>query len=83
MSMMQNTIEPEGRPVNVSPILLNMLSTSIGWLVNAQELNRAVEDDLKRIDSLSRMSDAELAEMGITRDQITAYVLQEMVEDED
>ncbi|GEM_PF-4642457 len=61
----------------VTPFLLSMLSTTISWLVNEDELNKAVEDHLQEIRELNAMSDGELRSMGITRDQITAYVLSE------
>jgi hypothetical protein len=77
MGMMQHTLEPETKQGGVSPLLMNMLSTSISWLVNEEELNKAIEADLERINELSAMSDGELRRLGITRSQITAYVLQE------
>ena len=46
--MMQNIAEPEGKFESVSPLFMSMLSTTIGWLVNEEELNRAVEADLDR-----------------------------------
>lgn len=78
--MMQTPIRTEAEPVS-SPLLLSILSTTIKWLVNEEELNRAVAQDMQQINELSRMSDAELSELGITRDQIVAYVLQENAED--
>ncbi len=78
--MMQTPIRTEAEPVS-SPLLLSVLSTTIKWLVNEEELNRAVAQDMQQINELSRMSDAELSELGITRDQIVAYVLQENAED--
>lgn len=64
----------------IPPILMSMLSTTISWLVNEEEVNKAVEDHLTEIKRLNTLSDAELRKIGITRDQITAYVLHESVE---
>lgn len=62
---------------SVTPFLLSMLSTTISWLVNEEELNKAIEGHMQEIRDLSAMSDGELRALGIRRDQITAYVLQE------
>ena len=64
----------------VTPFLLSMLSTTISWLVNEDELNQAVEDHLQEIRELNALSDGELRSLGIRRDQITAYVLSESTE---
>lgn len=64
----------------VPPILMSMLSTTISWLVNEDEINQAVEEHLDEIRNLNALSDDELRKIGITRDQITAYVLHESVE---
>lgn len=66
-------------PKNIKPepILMNMLSTTLRWLINERELNEAINGHLERIEHLNNMSDTELAAIGITRDQITAFVLQE------
>jgi uncharacterized protein YjiS (DUF1127 family) len=61
----------------VTPFLMSMLSTTISWLVNEDELNKAVENHLQEIRELNTMSDGELRSLGIRRDQITAYVLSE------
>ncbi|MCB1386411.1 MAG: DUF1127 domain-containing protein [Nitratireductor sp.] len=76
MTMMQHHTKMNG----VSPILLNFLSASIGFLVDENEINQAVSNHMDEIMRLNRMSDRELSAMGITRDQITAYVLHEAVE---
>ncbi len=57
------------------PLLMSMLSTTISWLVNEDELNKALEEHMEEIRALNAMSDAQLARLGITRNQITAYVL--------
>lgn len=64
----------------VPPILMSMLSTTISWLVREEELNEAVEAHLEEIRQLNSLSDQQLRDIGITRDQITAYVLHESVE---
>ena len=63
----------------VPPLLMSMLSTTISWLVNEDELNKAVEGHMEEIHPLNALSDSQLARLGITRDQITAYVLHENV----
>lgn len=68
------------KPNTVTPFLLSMLSTTISWLVNEDELNKAVEEHMQEIRELNAMSDGELRSLGIRRDQITAYVLQENAE---
>ena len=70
---MQHTIKNGSH----SPLLMNMLSTTISWLINEDELYKAVEEHLAEIRELNSRSDAELRALGITRDQITAYVLNE------
>jgi hypothetical protein len=65
---------------DASPLFISMLATTIGWLMNEEELNRSVENHVAEIHRLNAMSDAELANLGITRDQITAYVFHEMIE---
>ncbi|MGB7287629.1 MAG: DUF1127 domain-containing protein [Salaquimonas sp.] len=67
------------KPNAVPPILMSMLSTTISWLVNEEELNQAVEGHMEEIRRLNRMTDRQLLDLGITRDQITAYVLHENV----
>ncbi len=64
----------------LTPLFMNMLMTTISWLINEEELNRSVQNHVAEIHRLNAMSDAELADLGITRDQITAYVFHETIE---
>ena len=68
------------KQTSVSPLLLSVLSTSLNLLVDREEMEEAVNGHMAEIHRLSAMSDAELSAMGITRDQIMAYVLHESVE---
>ncbi len=65
---------------DASPLFISMLATTIGWLMNEEELNRSVENHVAEIHRLNAMSDAELANLGITRHQITAYVFHETID---
>jgi len=65
------------KDTTIPPLLMSMLSTTISWLINEDELNKAVEEHINEIRELNNRSDAELRALGITRDQITAYVLNE------
>lgn len=71
---------PETIAAPASPLLINMLTTTIGWLFDREELDRSIASHCSEIRRLNAMSDAELADLGITREQITAYVLHESVE---
>ncbi|MCO5135163.1 MAG: DUF1127 domain-containing protein [Phyllobacteriaceae bacterium] len=68
------------KQTGVSPLLLSVLSTSLNLLVDRNEMEQAVNEHMAEIRRLSSMSDKELAAIGITRDQIMAYVLHESVE---
>ena len=68
------------KQTGVSPLLLSVLSTSLNLLVDRNEMEQAVNDHMAEIRRLSAMTDKELAAIGITRDQIMAYVLHESVE---
>lgn len=68
------------KQTGVSPLLLSVLSTSLNLLVDRDEMEEAVNGHMAEIRRLSAMSDTELSAMGITRDQIMAYVLHESVE---
>jgi uncharacterized protein YjiS (DUF1127 family) len=68
------------KTATATPLFLSMLSTTIGWLIDEEELNREVEQHLTEIRELNKLSDRKLAELGITRSQITAYVLNEAIE---
>ena len=68
------------KQTGVSPLLLSVLSTSLNLLVDRNEMEQAVNEHMSEIRRLSAMSDKELATIGITRDQIMAYVLHESVE---
>ncbi|MCB1415484.1 MAG: DUF1127 domain-containing protein [Nitratireductor sp.] len=68
------------KQTGVSPLLLSVLSTSLNLLVDRNEMEQAVNEHMAEIRRLSAMSDKELATIGITRDQIMAYVLHESVE---
>ena len=68
------------KQTGVSPLLLSVLSTSLNLLVDRNEMEQAVNEHMAEIRRLSSMSDKELATIGITRDQIMAYVLHESVE---
>ncbi len=64
----------------LTPLVVNMLMTTICWLISEEELNRSIENHVTEIQRLNAMSNTELADLGITRDQITAYVFQEAIE---
>ena len=68
------------KQTGVSPLLLSVLSTSLNLLVDRNEMEQAVNDHMAEIRRLSAMTDKELSVIGITRDQIMAYVLHESVE---
>ena len=68
------------KQTGVSPLLLSVLSTSLNLLVDRDEMEQTVNGHMAEIRRLSTMSDTELSAMGITRDQIMAYVLHESVE---
>lgn len=68
------------KQMSVSPLLLSVLSTSLNLLVDRNEMEQAVNDHMAEIRRLSAMSDKELSVIGITRDQIMAYVLHESVD---
>ncbi|WP_075995802.1 DUF1127 domain-containing protein [Salaquimonas pukyongi] len=68
------------KQISVSPLLLSVLSTSLNLLVDRDEMEQAVNGHMAEIRRLSAMSDKELSAIGITRDQIVAYVLHESVE---
>ncbi|MCB1421730.1 MAG: DUF1127 domain-containing protein [Nitratireductor sp.] len=68
------------KQTGVSPLLLSVLSTSLNLLVDRNEMEQTVNDHMAEIRRLSAMTDKELAAIGITRDQIMAYVLHESVE---
>ena len=68
------------KQTGVSPLLLSVLSTSLNLLVDRNEMEQAVNEHMAEIRRLSAMSDKELATIGITRDQIMAYVLHESAE---
>ena len=76
MSFMRHAPKPE----NAAPLFLSMLSTTIGWLIDEEELNREVEQHLDEIRTLNQMSDSQLASLGISRSQITAYVLHDALD---
>ena len=57
------------------PLFLSVISTTIRWLIDEEELNRQVEAHVGEIKRLAAMSDGELARLGIHRSEITAYVL--------
>lgn len=57
------------------PLFLSVISTTIRWLIDEEELNRQVEAHVGEINRLAAMSDGELARLGIHRSEITAYVL--------
>ena len=76
MTFMRHTPKPE----NGAPLFLSMLSTTIGWLIDEEELNREVEQHLDEIRELNQMNDSQLASLGISRSQITAYVLHDALD---
>ena len=61
-----------------SRAMSDLLSTSIKWLLNTDEMDRTYNDRKMEIDRLATLSDAELTKMGITRDQISTYVFRDI-----
>ena len=51
-----------------------LLSTSIKWLLSTDQMDRNYKTKMSEIHKLAALSDADLMKMGITRDQIPAYV---------
>lgn len=58
--------------------LVQSIGATIARIGQAAFVARGMEERMHKFDKLRRMSDAELAELGIQRDDIAAYVFRDI-----
>lgn len=68
-------LSAEAARPGANPIFMSVLSTTLNWLIDEKALSASVARHLREIEALNAMSDNELALLGISRDEVTEYVL--------